>query len=287
MSANAQRPGHEDGQEHGREGGGPSATHRELTLAGRAGPRVVSPLVPALVPALIAGVGFGGVALAGMAGLRIGPGMRHAAAAVAAGILLAVAFADLFPEALDEADPKAAALWFLAGFAVLFVVEVATRGHTHHEAGEEHVEHTSLTPFVVGLLLHNLVDGAVLAAGQEASTEVGTAVAVGILVHQLPVGVSFAAVAATVGADARTARRCAVLLGAAIPLGALVTSALPSLEGAELGALLASAGGALSYIAAGHLLPEAQAEHPSTVSSLLFPVALLGTAALLLYAIPG
>jgi zinc transporter, ZIP family len=245
--------------------------------------------VAAIVPALIAGAGFGGIALAGMAGLRIGSRLRHAAAGIAAGILLAVALADLFPEALAEADPKAAAMWFLVGFAALFVTEVVTRGHTHHAAGdvEDHVEHSSLTPFVAGLLLHNLVDGAVLTAGQEVSTEASTALAVGILVHQVPVAISFAAVVATVGADRRTGRRWAVVLGAAIPVGALVTAAVPGLEGAELGALLAAAGGALSYIAAGHLLPEAHAEHPSPVASLLFPVALLGTAALLLYVIPG
>ena len=101
---------------------------------------------------------------------------------------------------------KTTSLWFLIGFALLFVVEVVTRGHTHHEAGEEHVEHSSLTPFVTGLLLHNFVDGAVLAAGQEASAEVGTAIAIGIVVHQLPVGLSFAAVVATVPGGRERAR---------------------------------------------------------------------------------
>lgn len=242
--------------------------------------------MPAIVPALIAGAGFGGIALGGMAGLRIGPRLRHAAAAVAAGILLAVAFAELFPEALYEADPKAAALWFLGGFATLFVVEVVTRGHTHHETEEEHVEHSSLTPFVTGLLLHNFVDGAVLAAGHEVSNEASAALAVGIIVHQLPVAISFAAVARTVSARVSVEKVWAVVLAATIPLGALVTSAIPGLEGQELGALLAAAAGALGYIAAGHLLPEAHAEHPSAVS-MLFPVALLGTAVLLLYVLPG
>ena len=157
--------------------------------------------------------------LAGLAGLRIGPRLRGAAVGVAAGILLAVALADLFPEALAEAGAKTASLWFLVGFAVLFVVEVVTRGHTHHEAGEEHVEHSSLTPFVTGLLLHNFVDGAVLAAGREASAEVGTAIAIGIVVHQLPVGLSFAAVVATVPGGRERARTWAVVLGAAIPAG--------------------------------------------------------------------
>lgn len=79
----------------------------------------------------------------------------------------------------------------------------------------------------------------------------------------------------------------AVVLGAAIPVGALAVAALPSLQGAELGALLAAAAGALAYIGAGHLLPEAHAEHPTLSSSALFPASLLGTAVLLLYVIQG
>jgi zinc transporter, ZIP family len=240
----------------------------------------------ALLPALVAGAGFGGVAVAGMSGLRISAGLRHAAIGVAAGILLAVAFADLFPEGLEGAGMRAGAMWFLAGFGALFVLEVATRGHTHHAHGEEPVEHASLTPFLAGLLLHNVVDGIVLAAGAESSTEAGTVVSLGILVHQLPVGVSFAAVLAAAGAERRRGIAWAIGLGAAIPAGALVTAALPGLDGAELGALLAAAGGALAYIGAGHLLPEAHAEHPSALTSGLFPAALLGTAALLLYVFP-
>lgn len=244
-------------------------------------------MLAAVAPALLAGVGFSGVALAGMAGLRIGPRLRGAAIGVAAGILLAVAFAELLPEGLEEAGHETAAIAFLAGFALLFVVEVATRGHTHHERGEEHVDHSSLTPFLAGLALHNLVDGAVLAAGVEASTEAATAVSVGILVHQLPVGVSFAAVAVVAGAGRRTVVAGAVLLGLAIPAGALITAAIPGPEGTELGALLAAAGGALAYIGSGHLLPEAHAEHPSAFVSSLFPVALLGTAVVLLYVLHG
>jgi ZIP family zinc transporter len=239
----------------------------------------------ALFPALVAGAGFGGVAVAGMAGLRIGPLVRHAAVGIAAGILLAVAFADIFPEALDEAGAKTTSLCFLGGFGLLFVLEVLTRGHTHHEGGEEPVEHASLTPFFAGLLVHNFVDGVVLAAGHEVSSEAGAAVAAGILVHQLPVGISFAVVVAAVGGTRARGMTWALLLAIAIPVGAAVTEALPSLEGNEMGALLGVAGGALAYIASGHLLPEAHAEHPSLSVSLLFPASLLGTAALLLYVV--
>ena len=125
-------------------------------------------MLGALLPALVAGAGFGGVAGAGMSGLRISPGLRHAAIGMAAGILLAVAFADLFPEGLQEAGMRAGAMWFLTGFAALFVLEVATRGHTHHAQGEEPVQErlrdAAREAFTQGLQL-TAITSAVLVTG--------------------------------------------------------------------------------------------------------------------------
>jgi zinc transporter ZupT len=245
--------------------------------------------IEALAPSLVAGAGFGGVAAAGLAGFRIRAAVRDAAIGVAAGILLAVAFAELFPEGLELAGIETAPLCFLAGFAGLFLVEVATRGHTHHQGGEhgpveEHA--ASLIPFLTGLALHNVVDGAVLATSTELSAEAGVAVSLGILVHQLPVGISLAAVLGAAGVGRRRGLGMGLALAAAIPVGALAAVVLPSLDDAELGGMLAAAAGALGYIASGHLLPEAQREHPSASVSALFPAALLGTALLFAFAIP-
>ena len=66
---------------------------------------------------------------------------------------------------------------------------------------EEHVHKHALGPFVVGLAIHNLADGFVLGVGAKAAAVTSWLVGLGVLVHQMPVGISLAAVllAARVG----------------------------------------------------------------------------------------
>jgi zinc transporter ZupT len=80
--------------------------------------------------------------------------------------------------------------------------------------------------------------------------------------------------------------RTAVLLGIAIPLAAGLTLALPAPGDEVLGFLTGIAGGVLAYVGAAHLLPEAQAEHPSKGIGVLFAVTLVVTAVGLM-AVPG
>lgn len=82
----------------------------------------------ALALGVLAGIGFVGASLLALLGGKVSSGGRSyaIAVAVAAGILLAVAFGDLFPEAL-EAGEEGAILGFLGGFALLFLVQAYTR----------------------------------------------------------------------------------------------------------------------------------------------------------------
>jgi hypothetical protein len=78
-----------------------------------------------------------------------------------------------------------------------------------------------------------------------------------------------------------------VLLGLAIPFAAALTVALPAPTDAALGLLTGIAGGVLAYIGAAHLLPEAQAESPSTVTGVLFAVTLVLTTVGLMTGLSG
>jgi zinc and cadmium transporter len=231
------------------------------------------------VLAAIAGAGFTLMSLTAAARSAPSDRFRAAAAGVAGGILLALAFAELFPEALEQAGNEWAALGFMAGFVVLFAVEAVTKSHTHH--GHEHdrgeLRRHSLKAFVLGLGFHNLVDGFTVAASAEVSSATGAGVATGVLVHQLPVGVSFAAVLLALRTPRAVVVRTAVALGLLIPAGAVLVVALPALGGVALGALLGAASGALVYIGAGHLLPEIQAERSTWTAAAVFPVALVAT----------
>ena len=237
--------------------------------------------------AAVAGAAFAAVALLGAARTAPSPRLRSIAAGVAAGILLALAFAELFPEALERGH-ESAAVGFMVGFVALFAVEAVTKGHTHHgqELERTHLARHSLVPFMIGLAIHNFADGFSIAAGTEVSEAAGAGVAIGVLVHQLPVGVSFAAVLAALGSSRGFVLKAALALGVLIPLGAATVAALPALTAAALGGVLGAASGALVYIGAGHLLPEAQSERSTLAVVGVFPLALVATTLLFVALLP-
>jgi zinc transporter ZupT len=82
----------------------------------------------------------------------------------------------------------------IAGFVLLFLTDVITRAHRHHSPEERVRKHSLLGPFVLGLAIHNCADGFVLGVGAKASAIISWLVGLGVLVHQIPVGISLAAV---------------------------------------------------------------------------------------------
>ena len=237
-----------------------------------------------ILVATLAAIGFSEASLLALLGEGLSAKGRSYAAAVAAGILLALAFVDLFPEALELAGDSAIA-GFVGGFVLLFLTEALTRAHTHHST-EERVRKHALGPFVLGLAVHNLADGFVLGVGAKVSAITSWLVGLGVLVHQLPVGISLAAVFVAASASSARILRTAILLGLAIPIAAGLTVALPVPSAQALGFMTGLAGGVLAYVGAAHLLPEAQAEHPSRGTEILFAATLVVTAAGLVV-VPG
>jgi zinc transporter, ZIP family len=232
--------------------------------------------VTAFLVAALAAVGFSGAALLALLGRGASPALQSYATAAAAGILLSLAFADLFPESLEMAQGTAV-VGFLGGFAALFLVEMLTHSHVH-PSDDEHSHKHSLGSFALGLSLHNCADGFVLGVGAKAAalSAVG-ALNLGVLVHQLPVGAALAAVLVAAQASRGRMIGTAVALGLVIPVAAGLTLALPTPSEGSLGLLLGVAGGVLTYVSAAHLLPEVQAERPNRTSGLVFVTALVLT----------
>jgi zinc transporter ZupT len=233
-------------------------------------------LLSAVLLATLAAIGFSGASFMALLGRELGARGRASLAAVAAGILLALAFVDLFPEGLEIAG-EPAIVGFMAGFVFLFSTE-AFRAHSTHHALEKRVGKRALGPFVLGLAIHNLADGFVLGVGAKTSEITSGLVGLGIIAHQAPVGISLAAVLVTARATRTQVIRSTVLLGLAIPLAAGLTAAAPVPGDQALGFLIGVAGGVLTYMGAAHLLPEAQTIDSSRVTSAVFAVTLIGTA---------
>ena len=231
----------------------------------------------AIFASALAAVGFTAASLLALLGGELGARGRSLSAAFAAGILLALAFVDLFPEGLELAGETAVA-GFVGGFALLFLTESFTRAHTHH-LPEEHVRKHALGPFVLGLGIHNLADGFVLGVGAKAAAVTSWLVGLGVLVHQVPVGISLAAVLLAARVGRAGILWTAILLGLAIPAAATLTALVPVPGDGALGLLTGAAGGVLAYIGAAHLLPEAQSEETDMSAGLVFVATLLITAA--------
>ncbi len=229
----------------------------------------------ALLMSALAAAGFSLASLLALFGRELGPRGRSYATAAAAGILLALAFADLFPEGLEiSAEPAISG--FVAGFVLLFLVESLFRVHTHHSTEEPMHKH-ALGPFVLGLAIHNLADGFVLGVGARPEAVTSWIVGLGILVHQVPVGISLAAVLAAAHATGARIAWTTVALALAIPVAAGLTIMLPTPGAGALGLLTGAAGGVLAYVGAAHLLPETRADYLSRTTGVIFAATLVVT----------
>ncbi|MFE3902937.1 ZIP family metal transporter [Streptomyces sp. NPDC059153] len=204
---------------------------------------------------------------------------RHLVLGFAGGLMLGVVGLDLLPEAIDTAgDPvlgvPAALLLFVGGFLVAHLVErlLAVR-QAAHGAGEERVPQVGLTA-AAAMVGHSLMDGVALGAAFQVGAGTGAAVALAVITHDFADGFNTYTITSLYG----NARRKAVLMlfaDAVAPLVGAATTLLFTLPEEPLGCYLGFFGGALLYLAAAEILPEAHHEHPAR-STLLCTVAGVG-----------
>ena len=102
----------------------------------------------------------------------------------AVGTLLGVALLALVPEALNQLAPARVFGALLTGILGLFIVEkfVLWR-HCHTEDCDVH--DASATLILIGGALHNLADGAIIAAAVLVSVPLGISTALAVAAHQL------------------------------------------------------------------------------------------------------
>ena len=172
----------------------------------------------------------------------------------AAGVLITVSFLHIIPESFVLS--KNAPVFLLAGFFLFYIFDRFIK----QRAGRK--KSIGLIP-MFGIGLHSFVDGFIYSITFSVSFFTGILAAIGMIFHEFPEGiVTF--VFLVKGGYKRKKAVLLSFLAAAIttPLGALVSFPFISkLKGtATLGSLLAMSAGALVYVGAAHLLPEAHKE---------------------------
>ncbi|MBW2624569.1 MAG: ZIP family metal transporter, partial [Deltaproteobacteria bacterium] len=185
----------------------------------------------------------------------------HFVNSFAAGLILAITFFHLLPEALKLTED--AVLFLFMGFLIFYLLEnvvVLHSGSEVHFSEKADPRHAKGVVMFTGLFIHSLLDGVIIGIGFELDPRLGWLTAFGVISHELPEGVTtFSLLINSIKRKAAVYLSLAVAL--ATPLGALVSlTFIGSLSETVIGAMLALAGGSFLYISASDLIPETHEE---------------------------
>ena len=182
--------------------------------------------------------------------------------AYAVGILLAFAFTDLLPEAVELGlDASLVGQILLAAIVVFFLLEKAAlwrhdHHHEHGHAGAHPVHPPQVTMTVLGDGLHNFVDGVLIAAAFLADPALGWATAIAVLAHELPQEIGDFMVLLSAGLSKTRALVLNAVSGAAMIVGGV--AGYFALDGVQTAVpyVLVVAAASFIYIAVADLVPE-------------------------------
>ena len=258
---------------------------------------------PSYPPFLTLAIQLAVVAAAAYAGgsslsfLSMGHRRMQVLLSLTGGVLLGVGLLHLLPHAFLQLDRQidTTMTWVLAGFFLMFLLERAFHGHSHHTAdggenghacghdhdhgrnhGHGHTDgHTvpgggrwAWCGAFAGLALHSLADGAALAASVRADADhgagwlAGFATFLAVLLHKPFDAAIIGTLMLSAGVSSRGRGLVNALYALVVPLGAVAFLFSLRVFGGHqetiIGVAMALAAGAFLCIAAADLLPEVQ-----------------------------
>ena len=183
----------------------------------------------------------------------------------AAGSMIAAAFLDLLPEAVESAGVGILS-WTIAGIAAFFVMEKFLHWYHCHKG---HCKvHAFTTLNLVGDGVHNFIDGMIIAAAFTASQDLGIVATIAIIAHEVPQELGDFGVLLYGGLKAGKALLYNFVSALTAVAGALVVLMGLSDPAAFSPFLLSFGAGGFVYIACSDLIPEMH-KHAEPKKSLL------------------
>jgi len=176
----------------------------------------------------------------------------------AAGVLVSVSFLHIIPKSFEMR--ASAPIYLLVGFFLLHLFHRLVTAFVC-ERGPDSRYGLGLIP-MLGIGLHSFIDGFVYSITFTVSIFTGVVAAIGMVLHEFPEGIITYLLLLRGGFKEKTALILALSSAAlSTPLGMLVSYPFISHIGLPLlGMLLSLSAGALIYVGATHLLPQAEKE---------------------------
>ncbi|MEM7819922.1 MAG: ZIP family metal transporter [Candidatus Aenigmatarchaeota archaeon] len=171
-------------------------------------------------------------------------------AALAAGILLSVAFIDMIPNGMILGG----SLGIATGFILMYIMEQITMIHVCSEGRcDRHV----IGPLgICGITFHSLIDGAAIALGFSISYELGYLVLLSVLIHEFPEGLVTTSLMLGTKYSKKIAFLSSFIVAIATPIGAIVTLIfLPSVPQYIIGVGIMFTAGTFIYVGTSDILP--------------------------------
>jgi len=226
---------------------------------------------------------FAGQTLGSLIGLVKKPGKvaLYGSLSFAASMMIAISFVQLIPEGLEYTPLFLIAISFLAGIAIMRIVD-RLLPHINPELIKKEKPYVkrSVTMLVVGIALHNIPEGLAIGVGFGITAKLGIAIALAIAIQDLPENI--ATIVPLYGLIKKKVKSFIILITtvlfevAGFLLGYL---GLRGLSWNFLGASLALAAGFMVYISVEELLPSAQVKKYPKMSAAAI---ILGAMAVLL-----
>lgn len=193
----------------------------------------------------------------------------------AAGALLATAFVDLLPEAVEFAGEADIFIWSLAGFVSFFFAERFIQAFHHHHA---HGHAASTFLILIGDGIHNFIDGIAITTAFLTSIPLGITTSLAVAAHEVPQEIADMGVLLNNGLSRSKALFYNFLSALTALAGALIAFFFASFIEQYLYIFLAVTAGHFIYIAASDIVPllhEKYAENRKKLDGALFLIGIL------------
>ncbi len=200
----------------------------------------------------------------------------HLILGFSAGAVIAVAFFEIIPEAIELASYKYNIVSITTvmgiGFLAYLILDRMIVLHSHNEERHLELEEKGIKArgaFGAGTLsIHSFLDGLAIGIAFQVSTEIGLVVTTAVLAHDFSDGINTANLILKNGGDRRKTLFW-VMVDSLAPLLGVISTLFFNLESTTLGLILALFAGDFIYIGASDLLPESHHRHPKKMTTFM------------------